>query len=78
VLPSGAERLISDKASRPAAPGLLSTITLGPSDTRILSASSRATWSAEPPGGKPTTMRVVRSCASARPGASAAAASAAK
>jgi hypothetical protein len=52
VWPSGAARLTSPSAMRPAAPGLLSTMTFCPSEPRIFSASSRAMTSAEPPGGK--------------------------
>src|SRR5688572_18836847 len=58
VWPSGAARFTSPSATRPAAPGLLSMITFCASVTRILSASRRATMSAEPPGGKPTRMRI--------------------
>jgi len=67
VLPSGAARLSSPSATRPAAPGLLSTITFWSSDDLMLSASSRATTSTEPPGGKPTRILTTGlSCAPAR------------
>ncbi|MCC2632455.1 MAG: hypothetical protein K0S48_341, partial [Ramlibacter sp.] len=53
VWPSGAARLSSPSTSRPAAPGLFSTITFWFSDAASFCASSRAMTSAEPPGGKP-------------------------
>lgn len=70
-------RLSSPRTGRPAAPRLLSTTTFWPSATFIFSASSRATVSAEPPGGKPTQIFMMRSCATAAGAASEAAASAA-
>src|SRR6185437_3709653 len=57
VLPSGAAAFTAMLATMPPAPGLFSTTTDRPSDTRILSAISRVTVSLLAPGGKPSTMR---------------------
>jgi hypothetical protein len=62
--PSAALALTASSAIRPPAPGRLSTITEG-AYPFMCPASSRATASGAPPGGKPTTRRAgfVMACA---------------
>src|SRR5690606_34774680 len=65
VFPSGFERATSLAAKAPLAPGLFSTTTFPPKIGATSFATTRATVSAGPPGGKATTMRVAPLCARA-------------
>src|SRR5574341_532629 len=65
VAPSAAAAFTASFASWPPAPVRFSTITGWPSAPRIWSAPSRASRSLEVPTGKPSTMRIVPSCAAA-------------
>jgi len=56
VWPSAGARTTASAPSMPLAPGLFSTTTGWPSETRSFSARSRAIVSTPPPGEKGTTM----------------------
>ena len=58
VWPSGAARATCSAAMLPLAPALFSTTMGWPSACESLSPSARAARSVEPPGGKPTSMRI--------------------
>ena len=72
TLPSGGAILSASITMRPPAPGRFSTMTFWPSDARIFSATIRVIESSPAPGGKPTMILTVLSCASAPPGSAAA------
>ena len=71
VSPSGALRTTVSTPTLPPAPVRFSTVTGWPSFSCIRSASTRATTSVAPPGGKGTTMRSGRVGAQAAPCAAA-------